>query len=123
MKISEDKTILDLLFRKAQKNNVRECLNFLKNVLTLSNSFRTALLEKDRVGKKFNKTDRIRNEIDKLVNKEGVIPQFINELIAIIRKGKIETIRTEIKDKKVEVTAITDFDQLLSKLLMPQLQE
>lgn len=117
MNLSKDCSILSFLFRSNQKDNVSECINFIKYVLELSNAFRVEKISKGKVGKKFNKTNRVREGIDKFINREGVKPLLIKELIHLVRIGKIETIKTKIKGKDIEATATTDFTALTLEML------
>ena len=123
MQLSNNNTELSIVFRKAQKNNIADCLSFIKSILELSNSFRVAKQSEDNVGKKQNKTNRIRENINKLVNREGVAPELIDKLIRQIRLGKIEQIVTKIKGHEVRTTAITDFTQLTLKMLRAHSKE
>lgn len=116
MHLNEKKTILFLEFKAGPAKNIGDCLIFLENILLLSNSFRNDLLSKDKSSKKFNKTKRIRDSIDRLVNKENFTKETINMLISVIRKGTIEKIETHLKNKLIIVSAGEDFAHLMIDL-------
>ena len=119
LSLSEDKLTLSLLFKKKAAADIANCIKLLESILILSNSFRefiTRYGDKD-IPKKFNETTKIRANIHSLINKEHVKEDVIDDLIAQIRKGIVEEIKTTLNGNETTVTITTDFTKLLIQLL------
>lgn len=116
MHLNEEKNTLFLEFKTKSARDIGVCLIFLENIFLLSNTFRNYLLTADKASKKFNKTQRIREGVEKLVNKQNFTKDTVNTLISVVRKGTIEKIETHLKGKLIIVSAREDFAQLLVDL-------
>ncbi|HAE36651.1 MAG: hypothetical protein UR85_C0004G0009 [Candidatus Nomurabacteria bacterium GW2011_GWF2_35_66] len=107
--ISSDKRTVVITFKNGPELvDSNNCLNLLQDMLLLSKSFEIAKNQKACVGKKLNKTSRIRNGIKSLVDKTNVTPATVDNLIYLIRQGKLNKIKTLINGKEIKLDYESD---------------
>ena len=112
----------DLVFIEFKKgpasNDTENCIRLAMEVLNLSKSFSSIIRKGGKPGKKMEKTGRIREGINRFVNKTDVTPAIIDELISSVRQGKLKKITTQIGGNKIELSPDNDVPGVIAKFLM-----
>ena len=117
MYIDGDTLYLEFKKRTAE-NNRKGCLDFLNCLLGLSVSAECKILKNGRSSKMLSQTNKIRQDIAALVNKDQTTPATINQLVVSIRGGFIQKINATFGAEIIVVSRETDFSHLLTKYLL-----
>ncbi len=115
--LSENKETLYVTFKNKQSADIQACIALLQNILLISSTASYIVKKGAKAPRKFEKTRRIRADINTYVNREKVTDGNIDELISLIRTGKVRKIKTVINERERTLTFKTDFTLLLVDLL------
>jgi hypothetical protein len=97
------------------------CVRLCMEILNLSYNFGLCKKDKNKTGKKMNKTGRIREGVNKYVNKNNVTPQKIEKLICSIRKGNIREVTAFINDEEISLLPNNDVPGVIAKLMIERI--
>jgi len=118
MTFRDDGEIVLVFKKRPSVNDAENCIKLAMEILNLSQNFSTNRAKGRKPGKKMNKTQRIREGVNSLVNKEGVNPGVVDKLISHIRMGKIKKISTTIDGRPVTLTANEDIAEVITNLFL-----
>lgn len=106
-------------FRKGPaERDAQSCVKLSMEVLNMSKMFSSALGKGKTPGKKMEKTGRIRDGIQKFVNKTDVTPKIVDELICSIRKGQVKEVVAKLGDKEIMLYPNNDVPGVIAKLML-----
>lgn len=118
IQIIKDNSVVIEFKNGPARQDSQNCVRLSMEILNLSKSFSSILKKGGQPGKKMEKTGRIREGIQKFVNKNGVTPQIIDNLIYSIRQGKIKQLHAKIGDNEIDLYPNNDVPGIIAKLMM-----
>lgn len=120
--IQLDKDLATIEFKNGPAiNDPQSCVRLAMEILNLSKNYSSLIKKGKTAGRKMNKTGRIREGIDRYVNKTDVTPTIIDNLIASIRVGKFKKIKAKIGDKEIELFPNNDVPGVIANLMVKKM--